>query len=598
MFDGRVGTVPVVDHENKPVGMIGLKEYLDRSLNLVSISYTFLDSVLYSIYEGMIVVDNYGNILKINPSAENMFGIKACDVIGSNLTDVLQEIPFKSQINPIVSIAVRCIPVLINQVPIFRNGVQIGTNIAILDMSDIESITAKLESVKEFQSTLNGLLSALSDGVFVLDSTGCIKYVNEAASHLVHKNPEKIAGKPLVEIINCSNPVRVCQTGIAEVDVCKINGKNCLVSHVPISANEESNKTVGVISTVYLDDNKLAENIARKWFSLRQQVQYYRDEFEKRGAENSSFEQIVSQDLDFMNKKIEALRIAKSSSTVLLTGESGVGKDMFARAIHSASPQRAKHAFVKVNCAAIPESLFESELFGYAPGSFTGASTKGKIGYFEQAHRGTIFLDEIGDMPLSMQAKMRQVIQDKQYVRVGEIIPQQVDVRIIAATNRDLRNAIIEGVFREDLFYRLNVIEIALPPLRSRSEDIIPLANMFIKKYNKILGSSVTGLSAAVEEILVRYSWPGNIRELENAIERAANFAWEGEIRIEHLPRNILNPEQDIYVPAAYVTVLNDLGKDLILDALKKTNGNKSAAARLLKMSRSAFYERLAKYGI
>ncbi|AET68491.1 PAS domain S-box [Desulfosporosinus orientis DSM 765] len=597
-FDGRIGTVPVVDHDGKVVGMIGLKEFLYQSLNQVSFSYASLDSILRAIYEGMIVVDNNGNILKINPSAENMFGIKAEDVIGSSLMEVLPELPFSSQFTQGVKTIVCCIPVLINQVPIFQDGVQIGINIAILDMSDLERIAAELESVKELQSTLSGLLSALSDGVFVLDYAGCIKYINDAASHLVHENPDKIIGKPLVEFLNCSDPVQVRQTGIAEVDVCKIDGKNCMVSHVPISANDDSDKIVGVISIVYLDDNKLTETIARKWFSLRQQVQYYRDEFEKWGIENSSFEQIISQNLEFMTKKVEALRIARSSSTVLLTGESGVGKDMFARAIHSASLQRAKHAFVKVNCAAIPETLFESEMFGYAPGSFTGAYAGGKIGYFEMANEGTIFLDEVGEMPLSIQVKLLQVIQDKKYTRVGETSPRDVDVRIIAATNRDLRNAINKGLFREDLFYRLNVIEMALPPLRSRSEDIIPLANMFIKKYNGILGSSVTGLSSTVEEALVRYPWPGNIRELENAIERAVNFAWEGEIRVEHLPRDILNPVQDIYVPNSYVTVLNDLGKDIILDALKKTDGNKSAAARLLKMSRSAFYEKLAKYGI
>lgn len=298
-----------------------------------------------------------------------------------------------------------------------------------------------------------------------------------------------------------------------------------------------------------------------------------------------------------MKMKNDAQRIARSSSTVLLTGESGVGKDMFAHAIHAASP-RAKHPFVKVNCAAIPEPLLESELFGYTAGSFTGASRKGKIGYFTQANQGTIFLDEIGDMPLSIQAKILQVLQDKEFMQVGGVTPEKVNVRIIAATNKDLREAIKEGTFRLDLYYRLNVIQFNLPSLRERSEDIIPLAEVFMNKYNKILGSNVVGINQAAQEALLVYSWPGNIRELENCIERAANFVWEGEIGLEHLSAQIFQFNQKAYEPSSYRAVLSDVDKEMLLVALKKAKGNKSAAARLLKMSRSAFYEKLGKYNL
>ena len=278
------------------------------------------------------------------------------------------------------------------------------------------------------------------------------------------------------------------------------------MSHIPIKTKNNNEITItGIVSTVFLEDNVLTEEIARKWFSLRQQVEYYRNELEKRGGELSSFDHIVSKNSEFNKIKKDAQRIARSSSTVLLTGESGVGKDMFARAIHAASP-RSKCPFVKVNCAAIPESLLESELFGYAPGSFTGASKKGKPGYFEQAHQGTVFLDEIGDMPLSIQVKILQVLQEKEFIRVGGTNNQKVDVRIIAATNRDLREAIAKGGFREDLFYRLNVIEFYLPALKNRSEDILPLAESFIKKYNRILGSNVIGINKDAKDALEHYS--------------------------------------------------------------------------------------------
>jgi transcriptional regulator with PAS, ATPase and Fis domain len=272
---------------------------------------------------------------------------------------------------------------------------------------------------------------------------------------------------------------------------------------------------------------------------------------------------------------------------------------MFARCIHEASP-RAKKPFVKVSCVSIPETLFESELFGYAPGSFTGALKNGKPGSFERANTGTVFLDEIGDMPLSVQAKLLQVLQEKEFMRVGGTEKQTVDVRIIAATNRDLREAIADKTFREDLFYRLNVIEFHLPPLRERAEDTVALAEAFIEKYNRILGARVTGIGEAAKEALCSYPWPGNIRELENAIERAANYVWDGEIGPENLPAQIRGANSTRTDPprASHRDAVLNFEKERILSVLENTNGNRSAAARMLHMSRSAFYDKLAKYGL
>jgi len=416
---------------------------------------------------------------------------------------------------------------------------------------------------------------------------------------LVSQPMEEIVGRSIQEILQKESPIKIAKSGTAEVDSYDLYGKKCIVSHVPLKqSGEEDAEVTGIISTVYLNDNVVTEEIARKWFFLNQQVQYYREELEKRGPVHSRFDQIVTNNPEFKKIKKEAMFIARSTSTVLLTGESGVGKDMFARGIHEASP-RAKQPFVKVNCVSIPETLFESELFGYAPGSFTGALKNGKSGYFERAHKGTIFLDEIGDVPLAIQAKLLQVLQEKEFVRVGGTSKQTVDVRIIAATNRDLREAIAKKTFREDLFYRLNVIEMHLPPLRDRSEDIIPLAESFIEKYNNILGSKVTGISEQAKKALQDYAWVGNIRELENAIERAANYAWEGEIGVDNLPGQIIQVGHETSVhPSSYRSSLVDFEKEMLLDVLKKTNGNRSAAARMLNLSRSAFYDRLAKYNL
>lgn len=595
--NSQVDQVAVVDDYGRVVGMIGTAEYLRESLNLITTSYALLESIFRASYEGIIVIDNDRRILRINPAAENMFKLDPSRIKGLSLEEVLPDISISEKRRLGSKQTVKSIPVFVSQVPIVENNEQIGLNIAILDISDIEKMACELESVKELQTTLSGVLSASSDGVLVSDNSGLVKYINESARRLIAEKPEPMTGKPVKEFLRSAVPAQVAKTGIAEVEACDINGRNCIVSHIPIQKeNNDASETVGVVSTVYLDDNILTEEITRKWLSLKQQVQYYREELEKQGGELTSFNNLISKNPEFNKMKKDAQRIARSSSTVLLTGESGVGKDMFARAIHAASP-RAKNPFVKVNCAAIPESLLESELFGYAPGSFTGASKKGKSGYFAQAHKGTIFLDEIGDMPLSIQVKILQVLQDKEYMQVGGISSEKVDVRIIAATNKDLRDAIGKGAFREDLFYRLNVIQFYLPSLRDRSEDIIPLVELFMEKYNQILGTNVVGISQEAEEALVRYNWPGNIRELENAIERAANYVWDGEIGVENLPAQLFQVGH-VFEPSSYRAVLSDIDKEMLLEALKKANGNKSAAARLLKMSRSAFYEKLAKYNL
>jgi len=593
--NSAVDYVVVVDHQGVPVGMIGTAEYLRGSQKLIMTSNVLLESIFNANYEGIIVIDNNGKILRINPVAETMFGLNSSEIKGLQLEYVLPDLKMFSNRSRGIKQTIQDLPVIVSQMPIIADDIQIGTKIAFVDISDMEEMARELEIVKNLQTNLDGVLNASSDGVFVSDISGSVKYVNESGCRLIEDTTEAMTGMPIKKFLSSGVPAEVSKTGIAEVEVCSINGRNCIVSHIPINKIiSDETQTVGVVSTVYLDDNRLTGEIARKWLSLSQQVQYYRDELEKRG---NSFDNLVSKNPGFTKMKKDAHRIARSSSTVLLTGESGVGKDMFARAIHAASP-RAEHPFVKVNCAAIPETLLESELFGYAPGSFTGASRKGKPGFFTQAHEGTIFLDEIGDMPLSIQVKILQVLQDKEFMRVGGIKTQQVDVRIIAATNKDLREAISKGAFREDLFYRLNVIQFNLPPLRERSEDILPLTQVFIQKYNEILGSNVVGINQAAQDALLIHSWPGNIRELENTIERAANYVWEGEIGIEHLSAQIFEFGQQPYEPSSYRAILSDVDKEMLLVALKKANGNKSAAARLLKMSRSAFYEKLGKYNL
>jgi DNA-binding NtrC family response regulator len=291
-------------------------------------------------------------------------------------------------------------------------------------------------------------------------------------------------------------------------------------------------------------------------------------------------------------------RVAPTNSTVLLGGESGVGKDLVARAIHEKS-RRATGPFVKINSSAIPENLLESELFGYEKGAFTGATTS-KPGKFELADKGTLFLDEIGDVPPATQVKLLRVLQEREFERLGGTRTVKVDVRLLAATNRDLRAALEQGTFREDLYYRLNVVPIDIAPLRERKEDIPDLASLFLVRFAKDSGREIRGLTPAAVQILRDHYWPGNVRELQNVIERACALATSpqldvGDIQLDS-PRNRPSAAGDRFLPDGMT--LDQWEDEMIREALKRANGNKSQAARLLGLSRNALRYRLSKIGI
>jgi DNA-binding NtrC family response regulator len=291
-------------------------------------------------------------------------------------------------------------------------------------------------------------------------------------------------------------------------------------------------------------------------------------------------------------------RVAPTRATVLLAGESGVGKDLVARAIHYHSPRRDK-PLVKINCTAIPENLMESELFGYEKGAFTGANTS-KPGKFEQADTGTVFLDEIGDVPGPIQVKLLRILQEREFERLGSNVTRHIDVRVVAATNQDLRAALEQGTFREDLYYRLNVVPINIPALRERKQDIPFLANHFIKKLAPETGCRVETITDAAMEKLVNYHWPGNVRELENVIERslvmAAGTALDAaDIKLESAPR--VKPRDETHFLPEGMT-LDQYEQDLIREALRRADGNKSQAARLLGLTRNALRYRLTQMGL
>jgi DNA-binding NtrC family response regulator len=305
-----------------------------------------------------------------------------------------------------------------------------------------------------------------------------------------------------------------------------------------------------------------------------------------------------SDEMERVKKMI--LKVAGSTSTVMIRGDSGVGKERVARAIYKASP-RAGEVFQAVNCAAINENLIESELFGHEKGSFTGAHAQ-KKGQFETADRGTLFLDEIGDLNISMQAKILRALQEKEIMRVGGTRPIKVDVRVIAATNRDLESMVKDGRFREDLYYRLNIIPIVIPPLRNRRDDIPPLVDFFIAKHSVDANRKIEGLTASARNLVMSYSWPGNVRQLESAIERAILLCEGSEIQVEDLPVEIRQEGTsasafNFKLPPEGIS-FEEVERSLITQAMEQTNWNITRAAKLLGLSFRTLQYRLEKFGM
>ncbi len=353
-----------------------------------------------------------------------------------------------------------------------------------------------------------------------------------------------------------------------------------------------------VLKPFSLEEIKLIAKKELDVHRLREENRSLREALGKR----YEFANIVAKSAKMQEVLATVERVAPSNSTVLLGGESGAGKDLFARAIHQHS-RRATGPFVKINCTAIPENLLESELFGYEKGAFTGAVTS-KPGKFELADKGTIFLDEIGDVPSTIQAKLLRVLQEREFERLGGTKTLKVDVRVIAATNQDLRAALEQGTFREDLYYRLNVVPINIPPLREHREDIPYLVDHFVSRCARESGKAITGITPAAMKLLKDFHWPGNVRELENIIERAVALTSGatldvGDIRLDTGPAKTAAPGAEGSVPFPPPgTTLEQLEDEIIKEALRRANGNKSQAARMLGLSRNALRYRLSKMGV
>lgn len=447
------------------------------------------------------------------------------------------------------------------------------------------------------EEILNYTLNSLGEYIVVVNTDGIITMMTDGYKEFLKcKNPE---GHHVTEVIENTRLHIVAKEGNNEIgDIHKINGHKMISMRVPIIVNGELKGAIGRIMFKDIDNFKL---LSSKIAHLEQEMELCKDNLKiNESTVNCTFEKLIGINSNFKDIINFAEKISKGDSSVLITGDSGTGKELLAEAIHNGS-KRAKKPFIKINCGAIPPELFESEMFGYEEGAFTGAKKTGKKGKFELANEGTILLDEIGDMPLFMQVKLLRVLQDREIVRVGSNDVKKIDVRIIASTNKNLISLIKEGNFREDLYYRLNVMHINLPPLKDRIDDVEVLAeHLRVKLCNKY-GIYSEGISNEAMMYLKSYDWPGNVRELENVIERAINLL-NSELKIlpKHLPNKILNSnkENKVFKGTQLKDVTDDLEKGLIIKVLNECRGNKNETAKKLGISRQGLYKKIKRLNI
>lgn len=452
-----------------------------------------------------------------------------------------------------------------------------------------------------FIRRLHQIFDPISVPIILVNKNTEVVMINESfADYLGHPRNE-ILGKKVSEVDPNSRFPYVIKTKKPEFAHKHkfTNGHTALVHRIPVL--DDDGEVVYGFGMVIFDDLKQLQDVLEKNKLLEGRLSIYQEELKSMRGAKYSWQSIIGNSIVMQNVKLMASKAAKTDSNVLINGESGTGKELFAHAIHNDS-KRFDGPFIKINCAAIPKDLLESELFGYEEGAFTGAKKQGKIGKFELANGGTIFLDEIGDMPLDMQVKILRVLQEKEVERIGGNKTIPVDCRIIAATNRNLQERIRENEFREDLYYRLNVVNIDVPPLRDRKDDIEILTLKLMDKLSNTLGKYVNNITVDALDSLKRYNWPGNIRELENVVERALNMTDTETIELGHLPPFII--ADAVAQPVEYGNLkslkqaVDEVEKSTILNCLKAVNYNKLKAAKILGISRTSLYEKIEKYKI
>jgi PAS domain S-box-containing protein len=562
-----------------------------------------LDKILDSTHDGMIAIDERGVVTLFNKSAERITGLKADGIVGHKAVDVVPNTRLhivlargEPELNQQQKIGQTVI--ISNRVPLRDDkGGIVGAVAVFRDITEIKTLTDQVSDLWKARNLLEAVIDATEDAISVADELGNNIIVNSAYTKITGLSKEAVLNKPVtidiaegesmhLQILRTGKPVRNVRMKVGPAK------KEVIVNVAPIFIDGKVRGSVGVI-------HDISEIIA-----LTSELAHARKLIRRLEA-RYTWDDIVGTAAALSAAKQQAMRAAETPATVLLRGESGTGKELFAHAIHNAS-KRSRGQFVRVNCTALPEQLLESELFGHEEGAFTGTMKGGKRGLFEEADRGTLFLDEIGDITMAIQQKLLRVLQEKEIMKVGSTVPVPVDVRIIAATNANLEQKIKDHAFREDLYYRLNVLPIWIPPLRDIKDDLPVLAHHIVLRLNLDYGRQVERIDDDAMEMLGEYQWPGNVRELQNVIGRAMINMKPAErtIGAVHLPlfecerigQIILGSAQGPVKPLD--SVIAEAEKAAIERALHEAGGNRERAAQLLGTAVRNLYYKIRKYKI
>ncbi|AJG98797.1 AAA family ATPase [Clostridium beijerinckii] len=557
--------------------------------------------IIQNVNEALIVIDKKGIILVINKKAEDMFGISSERNLGKYIGEVLPEIQIpkitkagKAELSQMVFINGK--EIISNRIPIIKDERVEGSIEIFTDITDQKKMQNKINLDKDYIDALLTVMDAFNEWFVVINEKGIITSISDDYKEFLGcDNP---IGKKVEDIIENTKMGKVLKTGIADIGgIQEIKGNKMIAMRVPI---KKDGKVISAVGKVVFKDISDFHALSKKLLDLEKEVEFYKSKIAENKTAKYSVENIIGHSNKIRKVKDLIGKVANTNSNVLINGESGTGKEMIAHSIHNRS-KRYLAPFIKINCASIPAELLESELFGYEEGAFTGAKKGGKKGKFELANGGSIFLDEIGDMNINMQAKILRVIQEREIESIGGSGVKSVDVRIITATNKNLEELVKKGEFREDLYYRLNVVKIVSPPLRERKEDIPALANALRIKIAKRLGVYVEGISKDAIECLGNYDWPGNIRELENVIERAINLLDSNiMIKTEHLSKRFTSAKYKRYSDKnEYLkTIVEEVEKEVILECLNRNNWNKNKTAQILGISRAGLYKKIEEFNL
>jgi len=557
--------------------------------------------IFESVHNGIIAINRNREVIIFNRAAAISLNIPQAQAIGAQIEQVISNTHLiqvmengTEEHNQRFDINDRAI--IANRSPIWRGNKIIGAVAIFQDISEFEVLSHQLDTFKTINKRLDAVIESVDDGIVVADAQGIIVRANDAYLHMTGISAKEFVGKHVRDLLkqgymNKSVTEMVLERR-SQVNVMDVrNGKDLLLSGKPVF---DDSGNVSYVVTAIRDVSQLNELKGKLAESEQIRDKYFRELEHLRSQQ--SFKKIITKDPEMQRKLEMAYHVANVDSNVLILGETGVGKELIAQLIHRAS-KRAKQPFIKINCGAIPPNLLESEFFGYESGAFTGALKEGKIGLFELAQGGTLFLDEVGELSLDLQVKVLRAIQDKEISRIGGKKPILLDVKIVAATNRELEIMVKEKKFREDLYYRLSVVPILIPPLRNRKADILSLAAEFLGKFNRKYGYQ-KWIHPDVMDAFLEHDWPGNIRELENTIERLVVTYREDCIGIDALVETSLWSLKPFAKDITSLQACVEGEERRLIAEAYRTTGSTRKAATILKISQSSMVKKMKKYKI